>query len=411
MSRDKESVIAATALNARDFFFKPDSRDASVSVDQINYITSRASRSNDEDTLIYIVNFSDNKGFAILSAIDENDPVYAVTDYGQYIPGGENVTGVEDYVQRTKALLSIEKDSSIIGKPGDPSHLMYIETVRDTIENVDIPAKIKNHWGQDGLYARYCPYYSSSTNRGATGCVITAVATIMSYYCYPYSIKIDFDGDSSDLPMKLQWQEINKHSITKRNCENDGLSLCRATAEAHDAIAKLMRQLGHLVNARYDITPDGYAYTGASERDAANLFLKFGYEFSGYYFYNGVNDDKLSNDYILLMLGIDSNNRFMPHCFIVDGCRKLTVKSVEKAYDTVTVPWTLVYERDLSTVTNNYMHVNWGWDGEADGYYRDHVFNTTKVIERDIPRTSLQKPDSISYDMIYYAAVRKQVFN
>ncbi len=402
---DNEALIAVTALNARDFFFAPESRDASVSVDKINYITSRTSRSNEEDTLIYVVNFTDNKGFAILSAVDKDDPVYAVTDYGQYTPDGENVTGVDDYINRTKALMQYKRDSINAGNPGDPSHLLFVESVKDTLENVNVLAKLKTHWGQTGFYAKYCPYYSTSTNKGATGCVITAIAMVMSYYSHPESIAIDYNGTSSN--MDLNWTEINKHTRTQRNCENGGFGFCAATAEAHDAIAKLMRQLGHMANADYRISNTGVAFTGASGADAASIFNKLGYEFKGYYNYTGADDTKLYRDYILFMLGADSNGKFLSHCFIVDGCRKLTVKTTEKTYDTTYTPWYLVSEREISTVTNNYMHVNWGWDGEADGYYRDNVFNTIKVEERDFPRLSLEEPDSVSYDVIKYATVRK----
>lgn len=100
-----------------------------------------------------------------------------------------------------------------------------------------------------------------------------------------------------------------------------------------------------------------------------------------------------------------------PHCFIVDGCRKLTVKKTEKIYDTERIPWLLISERDLGTYTTNYMHVNWGWDGEADGYYRDNVFNTKKIIESDFPPKSIAGPDSVSYNVIRYATVRKQILN
>lgn len=407
---NKESAIAIAALNARDFFFAPESRDASVSVDKINYITSRSSRSNAEDTLIYVVNFADNKGFAILSAIDEDDPVYAVTDYGQYTPGGENVTGVEDYINRAKTILSNKKDTFFRENPGDPSHLLYIESIKDTLENVNIPAKIKTHWGQTGFYAKYCPHYLTSTNKGATGCVVTAIAMIMSYYGYPYSIKIDFNGESSELPMKLRWEEINKHTRIQRNCENGSLGFCTATPETHDVIAKLMRQLGHLGAANY-ITINGAAATSVSSENAYKIFNKFDYEFNGYYTFNGTDDKKLSKDYIYFVLGYDSKNKFLPHCFIVDGCRKLTVKTTEKVYDTNYTPWYLVSEREISTVTNNYMHVNWGWDGYSDGYYRDNVFNTKEVIESDFPPKSLAGNDSIYYDDIYYATVRKKSLN
>lgn len=408
---NKESAIATAALNARDFFFAPESRDASVSVDKINYITSRSSRSNAEDTLIYVVNFADNKGFAILSAVDKDDPVYAVTDCGQYTPDGENVTGVEDYIQRAKTLMKSNQDSLIAVKPTDPSHLLYVDIEEDTLKHVNIPAKVKTHWGQTGFFAKYCPHYSASTNKGATGCVITAVAMVMSYYGYPYSIKIDFDGDTSRLPMKLMWNEINKHIVTKHNCGTENIGLCLATAETHDVIAKLMRQLGHLVNADYRISNTGFAYTGASAADAAYLFNKYGYEFNGYYQFKGTNDSKLADDYLLFMFASDSSGNFLSHCFIVDGCRKLTVKKTEKIYDTERIPWLLISEKDLGTYTNNYMHVNWGWDGEADGYYRDNVFNTKKIIESDFPPKSIAGPDSTSYDVINYATVRKQILN
>lgn len=94
----KESIIAETAIKARNYFFETDSR-KSITVSGIDYITTYSTRSTDIDTLIYIVNFADNNGFAVLSAVDKDDPVYAVSDKGNYISGGDNPEGVEFYMQ------------------------------------------------------------------------------------------------------------------------------------------------------------------------------------------------------------------------------------------------------------------------------------------------------------------------
>ncbi len=60
----KEAVIEDAALRTRSFFFKEKGR-SSVSSKGVSYVTSVSSRSSDIDTLMYIVNFDDNQGFAI----------------------------------------------------------------------------------------------------------------------------------------------------------------------------------------------------------------------------------------------------------------------------------------------------------------------------------------------------------
>lgn len=403
----KESIIAETAIKARNYFFETDSR-KSITVSGIDYITTYSTRSTDIDTLIYIVNFADNNGFAVLSAVDKDDPVYAVSDKGNYISGGDNPEGVEFYMQNAKALIGFERDTTNkIITPGDPSHLQYVELIKDTLNYVKVKPRVQVHWGQEGIYAKYCEHYAYSYNHGATGCVPTAIGMVMSYFKYPWAIKIDFDENVPEENLRLDWYEMIKHTYTQSNCDGQSLGFCQASNIAHDQMAKLLRQLGHLGNATYNIVYDNkinnyVAITGMDPNKAAYIFQKYNYLFNGYYAYSEGDTNELSDDCILFMAAYSNNS--LAHCFIVDGCQNLTVKTTEKYYDTVTEPWTLLNTRE-STVTNNFMHINWGGDGYDDGYYRDNVFDVDQMLRADYSDRTKENFHS-SYNQVYYATVK-----
>lgn len=81
-----QSVIALANSEAERLFpaeSRAEEREATAS--GIKTICNRESRGQN-DTLIYVVNYEDNKGFALISAVDDSQPVLAVVPNGSYDP-------------------------------------------------------------------------------------------------------------------------------------------------------------------------------------------------------------------------------------------------------------------------------------------------------------------------------------
>ena len=53
------------------------------------------------------------------------------------------------------------------------------------------------------------------------------------------------------------------------------------------------------------------------------------------------------------------------------------------------------------------MHINWGFDGDSNGYYDDGVFDSSKVRELDDESHRLDKNDgyNVSYKNVRYLPV------
>lgn len=399
----KEKAIIEAAINARTFFFSEKSRKPISSAD-VTYITSRESRSGDLDTLIYAVNFEDGKGFALLSAVEANMPLLAVTDCGVFNTNGNNNIGVTDFVKRAQDKLIAIKDTT--NKVGDKSHLMFVETIRDTLSFVNIPKKVSIRWGQDGSHAKYCPYPPTIKKR-ATGCVPTAIAMIMSYFEYPQTITWtapEIPKDSEN----LKWKDMKVHDFERTNCPNNTRGWCEATQDAHLQIAKIMREIGYIGSAKYEEGTNSASkelepFTMVDEPGTMAILKKFGFKHSSYVTFKGVNENLLAANNILLISARNGDSSSTGHCFIVDGCWKLVVKTTENVYDTFFNPWVLVSSR-FSTNTNCYMHINWGYDGDSNGYYLDKVFDSTKVTKLD-DESRVLRNDTASYNNVRYLPV------
>ncbi len=57
-----------------------------------------------------------------------------------------------------------------------------------------------------------------------------------------------------------------------------------------------------------------------------------------------------------------------------------------------------------STVTNCYMHVNWGYDGDSNGYYFDNIFDSSRVVKLD-DESHVLRNDTVAYNNVRYLPV------
>lgn len=65
------------------------------------------------------------------------------------------------------------------------------------------------------------------------------------------------------------------------------------------------------------------------------------------------------------------------HAWVIDGYHK----EIEK--------WYYADDNTLyKTVTNYYVHCNWGWNGDLDGWFTSGLFDTTKEKEYDSENNS-----------------------
>ena len=189
-------------------------------------------------------------------------------------------------------------------------------------------------WSQGAPYYNMCPEYRGQLC--LTGCVATAMAQVMYYWKFP-AVLSDLPGYTSaslgitlpDLPpVEADWDNML-----------EGYSL-NYTPTQGDAVALLMRYCGQSV--KMDYTP--YASGSFSSLQLTGLRL-MGYNLGARCLKRNEYDDMEWESLMLddLQAGrpvlYTGNSEESGHAFVVDG------------YD------------------GFFFHINWGWEGVADGYF------------------------------------------
>lgn len=363
-----------------------------VTLADTQYIISDASTRNDApDTLMYVFNYEDNQGFAVVSANKSTEALIAVTEQGNYNeeteidnPGfGMYMDMAEQYVSARGGFLG-PNDTLIIFR----EHKIEI----DTTEIIRINPKVMTRWGQTGYEATYTP-------NGYSGCSNTAMAQIMTYFCHPTQLTINY-SNATISSLSLNWDEIKTHNISHSK------QLCNANENAHTTIGHLLRQLGA-------INKSDYLTTGTSTYadDVINSFSSLGYSTSTLTNYSGESIySQLAENKLFYMRGsrLLENGTYSGHAWIVDGYLKhrIIVSEWSRIANLWGAEWELISEGE--PYYTEYYHINWGWDGNCNGYFKNEVFETNKAIEYDNINSNFNNQIQRNYKYIvkYFTVTR-----
>ncbi len=337
----------------------------------VDVLGAKNGRSGGIDTLLYMVNYDNKQGYAIVSASRACETLLGIVDEGEFdaLEAAENpsysyyLANAQNYVAST-----LGGGISIGGEPITPG---FIEETRFVHE--DYPVKVNVKWGQSYPEGYFCP------NKIA-GCVQTAMAQIMSYLKLPTSISLTYPDHDADV-QALDWDAITLHKQSTNgfiiNEESNHLASCEASLESHMALARLCSELGYRNSATYfTYTTEANDFMAhrtfkqlVTEKEVSSL-VTLGTDYSTLF-------EALKNG-IGYMRGVDTGGAG-GHAWVADGGRRVG-KIV-----TVSGPGTIdaegkehPYERDYTTY---YYHFNWGWNGSDNGYFVMGVFDTSKGEE------------------------------
>lgn len=316
--------------NARDFLRQKSHADISQDLRLIY----RCQRENHpDDAYFYVYNVGQDKGFMIMSGVDNTDEVLGYCDHGSFNPEQmpDNLRWWMQYYEESMKYAA-EHPSAVATAQNSPTEV--------------VNPMIVTQWNQDWPYNDKCPSYNGV--KCPTGCVATALAQLLYYHRYPTT-------ETAELP-GYQCQSINKWMPGLPAIIFDWDKMKRtynaySSQESRDAVAMLMLYCGQLVEMGY--SPEG---SGAStDILARRLPQYFKYPStihsvgrSGYSIeqWDSLLLNELTNNRPVLYTGYTS--AFEGHAFICDG------------YD-----------------GNGLYHINWGWGGAADGYYRISVLDAS----------------------------------
>ena len=277
----------------------------------------------------YVFNTSDGGAFVIVSGDDRAEAVLAFGD-GAFDQG--NVPCNLD------AMLNIYREQLeyLHAHPG-----VQVE-LNTPPEGEAIPPLVTCNWGQSSPFYDQCPLLEGV--RSVTGCVATAMAQVMYYWRYPADLPAV--GGYLTRSHRIYLQALPRVTVNWASMIND----YAATAYTNDqsaAVATLMRYCGQAV--RMDYSPMG---SGAYVRDQLSAMKSFGYNSGATQMVKGYTSydewDVILRQELLAgrpLLYSANDPVAGGHAFVVDGY-----------YD-------------------GKYHVNWGWNGNYNGYFALGAFN------------------------------------
>jgi len=258
----------------------------------------------------YYVFNAEGGGFVIVSGDDRTAEIL-----------GYSETGVFDWGKapsNMKWLLSFYKQ--YIDQLGTkPTQARPSNTPAFASDKKDIAPLVKTQWGQFAPYNNQCPELDGQ--RCATGCVATAMAQIINYCQWPQGLT------GTVAAYQTGTEKINMPQLTPTSFDWDNMQ------EAD--IARLMLYCGQSVQMDYGIIESGALVEDAPFKDV------FGYSKS----VRIISRDVMYSQWEIILYDELANSRPIlykggNHAWVIDG-----------------------YHDGL-------FHMNWGWNGDLDGYYK-----------------------------------------
>lgn len=295
------------------------------------------------DTLMYAINFADEKGFALISADKRTEPILAIIEDGCFNED-ELCAGKDDgfLIFLERAVNMMHHD--ILEYNESPSTKSLV-TNGYTITSQYGPL-LHSKWDQEYIYGSYCP-------NGIGGCVAIATAQILSYYQTPNSVSWSSNGTGGSAT--LHWSQI----IADCDSHNGKLT-SSACATSGDEIAHLVRYLGLAMNADYNSNSTSIGRNKAIEwfNNWSSLSAT---SLSNYNQTSIVN--AIKNGKVVYARGNAGRKQFLGitlyytdgHAWVYDG----TITATKNGSSSV------------------FIHCNWGWHGYKNGYYLSNAFDTT----------------------------------
>ena len=289
---------------------------------------TRAMEGEKEDPMVYLVNYENSEGFAILAAnTDIPDPIIAVTEKGN-ISSSFYLDDCCDknFADFMKGMLMAYFDSPV-------EETSATRSSSSTLYNIS--PEFPNWWGQGAPFNNYCPIEDNLTC--PVGCVPLAVAMSLCHYKRT-SHWLSVYGNNHDCTLM---QNYYYHS-------HDSLDF---SSSLIDSVAHYAYDMALQLNTTFH--NDGSSAT----LDEAAIYL---HSISIYNAYRHLDFDL---DYVIEMLpqhkpvamnGFNNVVFAHGHCWIIDG--------IHQTYDS---------DGDISTM----LHCNWGSYGLANGYYAPRTFS------------------------------------
>jgi hypothetical protein len=318
-----------------------ESRNAGKSYEVEDVVTCRTSdfgdiesRGSSAQPIFYAINFKNDEGFVLASTDDRYVPVYAYVEKGKFTGTQTENEEFNQFLYNIAMKFTDKNDTSLVKK-----------TSTKSITDIQVAPKLIVKWDKGSPY-NVNSYFTNCSPMGV------ALAQICSYYQYPDSATYHDNGVG--ITFTMDWSSIlvecllNGGKLLTVNSNSNAVSHLIHYLENYygtenvynsGACLNYMFQLGYHVSALYGLGTSSDVTNIQNALNLSRLIYARGYA------------TKNSNLY--------SNG----HAWAIDG------------------------------YLNNYLHCNWGWGGNYDGYYTIFAFE---------PYSSMNYQYQMAYAIIYH---------
>lgn len=300
---------------------------------------------------LHILNASDGKGFVVVSGDDRIMPVLAYSDNGQFDPQTAPESALWLISEYQKAIEAMTPDA--------PAAQRRLPRKNPVKRSPSVEPLLSTQWGQGDPYNNQCPSIGGINT--LTGCVATAMAQVVNYE----------NKTSTVAAVPEYWYENGyAEGLPSREFSFGNLS------EAD--IAWLMRYCGQSVEMSYGIDASG----AESEKVPNALRNYFGWE-----------------DEVNLLKREDYNDQHW---------NRMVAEEIGSGHPLIYSAMSetgIGHSFVVDAVSDDYYHVNWGWEGNSDGYYSFSPFGSdsdnksTYILWQDMVAA---RDDDPSNDVIDY---------
>jgi len=317
----------------------------------------------------YAFNAADGEGFVLLSGDDNFPELIGYAPKGQLAEGAMPpalavfLSQYAQYVDDVRAGRALAPSAAATGESTGTPVVGPLMTCQ---------------WGQDSPYNMYCPTTSDGTAT-YVGCVATAAAQIMYTHRWPETGK----GVVSYTPEGFGVQTVRFYESTYDwDSMKDTYSILDRKKASGKAVAKLSYDCGVATNMNYGT--DGSGTTDFAAMLAMYKYFRYKASTIDLVWKDCCNDLDQFNSIWKAELNAGrpvqcsassssgSGRDAGGHSYVIDG------------YD-----------------SNNFVHINWGWDGSYDGYYDIQLMNPSGYQFDVIPRLIIGiEPDKDDSDTI-----------
>ncbi|MCM1021884.1 MAG: thiol protease/hemagglutinin PrtT [Muribaculum sp.] len=293
------------------------------------------------EAAIYVFN-NEMSGYTIVSASDCAEPIL-----------GYSTTGCFDYNNIPPAMkwwLSEYQKQIEYAEQQHPTQQIatYAQSASNYSQWKEIAPLIQTKWNQSAPYNLYTPVLAGS--QSPTGCVATAMAQIMRYHQWPAkgqgSHDYTFEYTYKVNNVEQKGQESQSMDFSKVTFDWSNMTYTygiASTSKEKDAVATLMHACGVSVDMGY-----GQNSSGAQSNKLPGAYIQyFNYDKSAFYhqrkFFNTADWEEMIYNELKAERPVQYSGHGDGggHSFVCDGYQD-----------------------------NGYFHINWGWGGSSDGYFK-----------------------------------------